>query len=75
MPSVAIFGAGVAGLTVAHELRDRGFDVTVYEADATVGGKAATQYHPIAALGNHASLSHAAFCRWICCLSQRIEGF
>ena len=37
--SVAIFGAGVAGLTAAHELVDRGFSVTVYERKA-LGGKA-----------------------------------
>lgn len=35
----AVFGAGVAGLTAAHELADRGFDVTVYERDH-IGGKA-----------------------------------
>ncbi|MGW5516640.1 hydroxysqualene dehydroxylase [Nocardia africana] len=36
---VAIFGGGVAGLTAAHELAERGFDVTVYERRA-LGGKA-----------------------------------
>ncbi|KUI31322.1 oxidoreductase [Mycobacterium sp. IS-1742] len=29
--TVAVLGGGVAGLTAAHELADRGFDVTVYE--------------------------------------------
>ncbi|MFI5781349.1 FAD-dependent oxidoreductase [Nocardia sp. NPDC051570] len=38
-PRVAIFGGGVAGLTAAHELAERGFDVTVYERRA-LGGKA-----------------------------------
>lgn len=37
--SVAVFGAGVAGLTAAHELVDRGYTVTVYERKA-LGGKA-----------------------------------
>lgn len=31
-PSVLIFGGGVAGLTAAHELCERNFEVSVYEA-------------------------------------------
>jgi uncharacterized protein with NAD-binding domain and iron-sulfur cluster len=38
--TVAIFGGGVAGLSAAHELVERGFDVTVYEARDRFGGKA-----------------------------------
>lgn len=38
-PTVAVLGGGVAGLTAAHELVERGFDVTVYERKA-LGGKA-----------------------------------
>ena len=37
--AVAVFGAGIAGLTAAHELVDRGYSVTVYERKA-LGGKA-----------------------------------
>ncbi len=37
--TVAVFGGGVAGLTAAHELAERGFHVTVYERRAW-GGKA-----------------------------------
>ncbi len=37
---VAVLGGGVAGLTAAHELAERGFDVTVYEARDRLGGKA-----------------------------------
>ena len=37
--TVAIFGAGVAGLTAAHELAERGLRVVVYERDH-LGGKA-----------------------------------
>ena len=41
MPKVAIFGGGVGGLTTAHELVDRGFEVVVYDLKPLLwGGKA-----------------------------------
>lgn len=36
--TVAIYGAGIAGLTVAHELVRRGWQVSVYETNADAGG-------------------------------------
>ena len=50
-PRVVIFGAGITGLTVAHELIERGFDVQVVESkpgfdreyEVEVGGVAANQ--------------------------------
>jgi len=39
---VVIIGGGIGGLTAAHELIDRGFEVHVYERRATFGGKAAS---------------------------------
>ena len=38
--TVAVLGGGVAGLSAAHELVERGFAVTVYESSARFGGKA-----------------------------------
>jgi uncharacterized protein with NAD-binding domain and iron-sulfur cluster len=45
-PKVIVLGGGVAGLTVAHELADRGFAVEVYEARRDFGGKARSQPVP-----------------------------
>lgn len=36
--TVAVFGAGIAGLTAAHEFARRGYKVSVYEANADAGG-------------------------------------
>lgn len=38
--TVAVLGGGVAGLSAAHELAERGFAVRVYERKAVLGGKA-----------------------------------
>ena len=38
--TVAILGGGIGGLTAAHELAERGFDVRVFESKAIFGGKA-----------------------------------
>jgi len=40
VPTVAVLGGGVAGLSAAHELVERGFTVTVHEKRAVPGGKA-----------------------------------
>jgi uncharacterized protein with NAD-binding domain and iron-sulfur cluster len=37
---VAILGGGIAGLSAAHELVERGFEVTVYDERRQLGGKA-----------------------------------
>jgi 15-cis-phytoene desaturase len=50
-PSVIVIGGGVAGLTAAHELIERGFDVEVYETRPAWGGKARSQ--PVAGSGTN----------------------
>ncbi|MET8677395.1 FAD-dependent oxidoreductase [Streptomyces sp. NPDC004647] len=53
--SVAVLGGGVAGLTAAHELAERGFAVTVYEKKA-LGGKARSMDVPDSAKGGRKPL-------------------
>src|SRR6266571_847857 len=45
MIPIAIIGAGCSGLAAAHELRDAGYTVTVFEKSHHVGGRAATRKH------------------------------
>lgn len=49
MTRVAVLGGGVAGLTSAHELAERGFQVVVYDAGDIVGGK--SRSIPVAGTG------------------------
>ena len=53
---VAVVGAGVAGLTAAHELAVRGYEVTVYEAAQAPGGKSRSVPVPGTASGEHTAL-------------------
>jgi uncharacterized protein with NAD-binding domain and iron-sulfur cluster len=56
MTQVAILGGGVAGLTAAHELAERGFDVVVLEARDIPGGKARSLPVPGSGTGGRADL-------------------
>jgi 15-cis-phytoene desaturase len=58
---VAVFGGGIAGLTAAHELSDRGLEVAVYEPTSpleamgpwtAIGGKARSQYFRLTETGD-----------------------
>ncbi len=49
MTQVIVIGGGIGGLTVAHELSERGMQVHVFESRAAWGGKARTQ--PVAGTG------------------------
>jgi uncharacterized protein with NAD-binding domain and iron-sulfur cluster len=53
---VAILGGGVAGLTAAHELAERGFEVVVLESRDIPGGKARSLPVPGSATGGRADL-------------------
>jgi uncharacterized protein with NAD-binding domain and iron-sulfur cluster len=53
---VVILGGGVGGLTAAHELIERGFDVEVHESKAVMGGKARTIYVPETGTGGRPDL-------------------
>jgi uncharacterized protein with NAD-binding domain and iron-sulfur cluster len=53
--TIAVFGGGIAGLTSAHELAERGFDVTVYERRAW-GGKARSTEVPRSGKGGRKPL-------------------
>ena len=37
---IIIIGSGISGLTVAHELIHKGFEVEIYEKDSVAGGMA-----------------------------------
>ena len=54
--TVAVLGGGVGGLSAAHELAERGFDVTVYEARDAFGGKARSMPVPGSGTGGRADL-------------------
>jgi uncharacterized protein with NAD-binding domain and iron-sulfur cluster len=54
--SVAVLGGGVAGLTAAHELSERGFEVVVLEARDIPGGKARSLPVPGSGTGDRKDL-------------------
>ena len=54
--TVIVLGGGVAGMTAAHELAERGYSVTVYEHKQVAGGKARSVDVPNSATEGRKSL-------------------
>ncbi len=54
--TVAVLGGGVAGLSAAHELAERGFAVTIYERREAFGGKARSLSVPGTGVGGRKDL-------------------
>ena len=53
---VIVLGGGVAGMSAAHELIERGFQVTVYEKKKIPGGKARSVPVPDSGKGGRSDL-------------------
>jgi 15-cis-phytoene desaturase len=76
---VIVIGGGVAGLTAAHELSERGAAVTVYERRPDWGGKARSQPVPDTAVdgrkplpGEHGFRFYPRFYKHVIDVMQRI---
>lgn len=44
-PTIAVIGAGVAGLRAAEVLLEKGYEVVIYEARDRIGGRICTSNH------------------------------
>jgi uncharacterized protein with NAD-binding domain and iron-sulfur cluster len=61
MTTVNIYGAGISGLTVAHELIEKGFKVNVFEKDSEVGGMAKSKRNKYNIPTEHSWRGYAPF--------------
>ena len=59
---VAIIGGGIAGLTAALRLLERGYAVTLYEKDTVLGGQISSEHNKASKL-YHDVYTHL-FCDW-----------
>ena len=72
--TVAVLGGGVGGLSAAHELAERGFEVTVYEKRALPGGKARSYPTPEGLPAEHGFRFFPAFYRHLPDTMSRIPS-
>ncbi|MGQ3412691.1 hydroxysqualene dehydroxylase [Natrinema sp. LN54] len=75
MTDVVVLGGGIGGLSAAHELAERGFNVTVFEANDRFGGKARSMPiadEPDALHGEHGFRFFPAFYRHVIDTMERI---
>ena len=61
MVKVCVVGAGLSGLTVAHELIEKGFEVVVYEKHHTAGGMARSEREKHNVPGEHSWRGYGPF--------------
>jgi predicted NAD/FAD-dependent oxidoreductase len=69
-PEVAVVGAGIAGLTCALRLSQRGFKVTLFEKSAVLGGNLSSEKDN----GFHYDVYPHLFCDWYENFWQIVEG-
>ena len=72
MTNIIIFGAGIAGLTAAHELLERGYDVTIYEKSESVGGFAKSKRKENGAPTEHSWRGYGPFYKNFFDIAKRI---
>jgi len=61
MSNIIIFGSGIGGLTVAHELVIKGFNVTIVEQDEILGGMARSRREEYLIPSEHSWRGYAPF--------------